>query len=118
MKSSTQIASLFLVAIASLLVFCVPSTDAVMSCSTVIQDLMPCVSYLQNGSGMPPPACCEGAKALMAAASTTADRQAACSCLESASANVGLNLGLAATLPDNCGIDLGFTISRNVDCST
>ncbi|KAJ9558456.1 hypothetical protein OSB04_013070 [Centaurea solstitialis] len=117
MKSSTQVASLVLVAIASLLVFRVPSTDAAIPCNKVITFLTPCASYLQSGDGMPPSACCEGAKALMASASTTADRQAACSCLKSASEDIDLNLGLAASIPVNCGIDLGFTISPNVDCS-
>ncbi|KAI3697336.1 hypothetical protein L6452_30285 [Arctium lappa] len=118
MKGSTQVAPLFVVAIVSLLLLFVPSTDAVLSCNTVIQDVRPCVSYLMNGSGMPPSACCSGAKALATAASTTTDRQAACSCLKSASQSLNLNLQLATSLPANCGINLGFTISPSVDCTT
>nr|XP_043612131.1 non-specific lipid-transfer protein-like isoform X2 [Erigeron canadensis] len=84
---------------------------------TVIKNVAPCVSYLRSGSGMPPPACCSGAKALAAAASTTADRQAACKCLKSASQSLNPNPGLAKSLPGKCGINLGFAISTNVDCT-
>ncbi|KVI00610.1 Bifunctional inhibitor/plant lipid transfer protein/seed storage helical domain-containing protein [Cynara cardunculus var. scolymus] len=117
MKGSNQVAPLFVVAIVSLLLLFVSSTDAVLSCSTVIKDVKPCVSYLVNGSGMPPPACCSGAKALAAAASTTVDKQAACSCLKTASQSLNPNPGLAKSLPANCGFNLGFTISSSVDCT-
>ncbi|CAH1440922.1 unnamed protein product [Lactuca virosa] len=117
MKASTQAAPLITVMIGSLFLLFVSSSDAVLTCSTVIQDVAPCVSYLRSGSGMPPPACCSGAKALAAAASTTADRQAACKCLKSASQSLNPNPGLAKSLPGNCGISLGFTISPTVDCT-
>ncbi|KAL4561521.1 hypothetical protein LXL04_033688 [Taraxacum kok-saghyz] len=113
MKGSTQAA----VTILSLILFFMSSSDAVLTCNTVMKDVVPCVSYLRSGSGMPPPACCSGAKALAAAASTTADRQAACNCLKSASQSINPNLGLAKSLPGNCGISLGFTISPSVDCT-
>ncbi|KAI3511161.1 hypothetical protein L1887_18305 [Cichorium endivia] len=117
MKGSTQAAPLIAVTIVSLFLLFIPSSDGVLTCSTVIQDVAPCVSYLRSGSGMPPPACCSGAKALAAAASTTADRQAACKCLKSASQSLNPNPVLAKSLPGNCGISLGFTISPSVDCT-
>ncbi|KAK1413378.1 hypothetical protein QVD17_35150 [Tagetes erecta] len=117
MKGSSKASLLLLITILSLIVIFVPSSDAVISCSTVIQDVVPCVGYLKSGSGLPPPACCSGAKALAAATSTTADKQAACSCLKSASRTVNPNPVLAKSLPGNCGIKLGFSISPNVDCT-
>ncbi|XP_024984306.1 non-specific lipid-transfer protein 1-like [Cynara cardunculus var. scolymus] len=118
MKGSTQVAPLFVVAIVSLFLLFVPSTDAVLSCNAVIQTVAPCVNYLINGSEMPSSACCSGVRALVTATNTTADRQAACSCLESTSQNLNLNLTLVASIPTNCGINLGFTISPDVDCTT
>ncbi|KAI3683100.1 hypothetical protein L1987_83600 [Smallanthus sonchifolius] len=117
MKGSSKVSLLLVITIVSLLMLSLPSSDAVISCSTVIQDIAPCVSYLRSGSGMPPSTCCSGAKALAAAAKATLDKQAACSCLQSASKTLNPNPVLAKSLPGNCGISLGFTISPNVDCS-
>ncbi|XP_071721326.1 non-specific lipid-transfer protein 8-like [Rutidosis leptorrhynchoides] len=117
MKGSYQLATLLVIATISLLVVFVPSSNAAITCGTVIQDVAPCVSYLRSGGGMPPPGCCSGAKALAAAASTTADRQAACQCLKSASQRLNPNPSLAQSLPGKCGINLGFTISSSVDCT-
>ncbi|PWA94797.1 Bifunctional inhibitor/plant lipid transfer protein/seed storage helical domain-containing protein [Artemisia annua] len=116
MKGSSVTALLAIIVVSLILLF-VPSSHGAISCSTVIKDVSPCVSYLKSGSGMPPSACCTGAKALAAAASTTADRQTACGCLKSASKSLNANPSLAKSLPGNCGISLGFTISPNVDCT-
>ncbi|KAG5238154.1 hypothetical protein OIU76_014671 [Salix suchowensis] len=94
-----------------------PTSDAAISCSDVIKDLRPCVRYLVNGTGKPPSACCAGALALQSAASSTADKKAACECIKSASKTINPNPQLALALPANCGINLPFTISPNVDCS-
>ncbi|KAJ4843547.1 hypothetical protein Tsubulata_007963 [Turnera subulata] len=107
--------------IATLVVFLlilVPhSSDAAISCSDVIKDLRPCVNYLVKGSGKPPAACCAGASALQSAASTPADKQAACTCIKSAAQKINPNPQLAQALPANCGISLPFTVSPTVDCS-
>ncbi|MFS7906288.1 putative plant lipid transfer protein/Par allergen [Helianthus anomalus] len=117
MKGSFKVSMLLVITIVSLLMLSVPSSDAAISCSAVIQDVAPCVTYLRSGSGLPPAACCSGAKALAAAAKATDDKQAACACLKSASRSLNPNPGLAKSLPGNCGISLGFTISANVDCT-
>lgn len=93
------------------------SSEAAISCSDVTKDLTPCVSYLVSGSGKPPSACCDGAKALSSAATTTADKKAACECIKSAASNVNYNAKLAQDLPNNCGITLPFSVSAGVDCS-
>ncbi|KAJ7982130.1 Non-specific lipid-transfer protein [Quillaja saponaria] len=111
MKSTCILAAVML-----LFLLASPS-EAVITCSDVITDLRPCISYLVNGSGKPPPACCSGVSALASAASTSADRKTACECIKSASQKVNVNFQLAQALPGNCGIKLPFTVSPNVDCS-
>ncbi|CAL9003980.1 unnamed protein product [Prunus brigantina] len=92
-------------------------SEATITCSDVTNDLRPCLSYLVNGSGKPPAACCTGASALASAASTPADKKAACGCIKSAAQKINLKVQLAQALPGNCGINLPFTISPNTDCS-
>ncbi|XP_022151019.1 non-specific lipid-transfer protein 8 [Momordica charantia] len=92
-------------------------SEAAISCSDVVTDLRPCVSYLVSGSGKPPAACCTGANALASAATTTADKKAACECIKSAAGSLNYNAKLAQDLPSNCGISLPFTVSASVDCS-
>lgn len=105
------------VAVMVLLLLLAPASNAAISCSDVIKDLRPCVNYLVKGSGKPPAACCAGVSALASAASSSADKKAACECIKSASKNIKPNPQLAQALPANCGINLPVTISPNVDCS-
>ncbi|CAK7331704.1 unnamed protein product [Dovyalis caffra] len=111
--------SVVVAAMAAIMVFLLlaPTSDSAISCSDVIKDLRPCVSYLSKGSGKPPSACCAGAAALQSAASTTADKKAACQCIKSASKSINPKPQLAQALPANCGISLPFAVSPNVDCS-
>ncbi|GFY82442.1 lipid transfer protein 1 [Actinidia rufa] len=94
-----------------------PQVDAAMSCSLVESSLEPCLVYLRTG-GQVPVECCNGVKTLYNAASSTADRQTACGCLKKASATVtGINLGLASSLPEDCGVNIPYKISPSTDCS-
>ncbi|XP_010257636.1 PREDICTED: non-specific lipid-transfer protein 8 [Nelumbo nucifera] len=93
------------------------ASEAAITCSDVIKYLRPCVNYLVNGSGMPPSACCAGASQLASAATTPADKRAACACIKSASQRINPNPQLAQALPGNCGISLPFKVSSTVDCS-
>lgn len=95
------------------------SAKAAISCSDVINHLVPCVSYVQNG-GTPPAACCNGVKTLYGEAQTSADRQSVCKCIKSAVNGMPYtnnNLNLAASLPAKCGLNLPYNISPNTDCS-
>jgi hypothetical protein len=92
-------------------------SEAAISCSDVIKNLKPCVSYLVSGSGQPPAACCSGAKALASATSTSEDKKTACNCIKSTSKSVKINSQLAQALPGNCGINTPINISPNADCS-
>ncbi|XP_047179187.1 non-specific lipid-transfer protein 8-like [Vigna umbellata] len=111
MKFSGEFAALVL------LILVVSTSEAAISCSDVIKDLRPCVSYLVSGSGLPPAACCSGAKALASAASTTEDKKTACNCIKSTAKSISINSQLAQALPGNCGITLPVSISPNADCS-
>ncbi|KAF4390866.1 hypothetical protein F8388_005679 [Cannabis sativa] len=93
------------------------SSEAAISCSDVIKDLRPCVSYLMNGSGKPPAPCCSGVSTLASAASSSADKKAACECIKNAAKNIKLKTDLAQSLPKDCGISLPFAVSPNTDCT-
>ncbi|XP_039036296.1 non-specific lipid-transfer protein 8-like [Hibiscus syriacus] len=100
-----------------LLLLIATTSNAAISCSAVIKDLRPCVNYLVKGSGKPPSTCCAGASALASAATSSADKKAACACIKSAAKNMKPKNDLAQALPSNCGITLPVAISPNVDCS-
>ncbi|KAK9123376.1 hypothetical protein Sjap_012978 [Stephania japonica] len=93
------------------------SSEATLTCTDVFKNLQPCLNYLVNGYGKPPPACCAGASKLATAASTPADKKTACTCIKTASQNIKLNAAAAQALPGNCGISLPVTVSPTVDCS-
>ncbi|KAJ8770004.1 hypothetical protein K2173_009087 [Erythroxylum novogranatense] len=111
-SSATTMAALVM-----LLLLLAPASKAAISCSDVLKDLRPCVGYLQNGSGNPPASCCAGASALASATTTTADKKTACNCIKTAANKINPNPQLAQGLPGNCGINLPFAVSPNVDCS-
>ncbi|XP_057458333.1 non-specific lipid-transfer protein 8-like [Lotus japonicus] len=100
-----------------LLMLLVSASEAAISCSDVIKDLKPCVSYLVSGSGKPPVACCSGAKALASAVSTSEDKKAACNCIKSTAKSIKMNSQLAEALPGNCGINTPISVSPDADCS-
>ncbi|PIN21386.1 hypothetical protein CDL12_05931 [Handroanthus impetiginosus] len=95
-----------------------PQTEAEISCSTVESYVSPCTDYVWNG-GTPPSSCCEGIRSLNDQASTTADRQAVCSCLKSmVSSATPAMINNAASLPAKCGVSIPYEIGPSTDCST
>ncbi|XP_039054845.1 non-specific lipid-transfer protein 3-like [Hibiscus syriacus] len=108
-----------------LLIVCMAMTsapeaaDAAITCSDVVNRLMPCISYVQNG-GQPTATCCNGVNTLYAQAQTSADRQSVCKCIKSAISGFqysNFNLGNAATLPDKCNLHIPYKISPSIDCN-
>ncbi|RZC63029.1 hypothetical protein C5167_024790 [Papaver somniferum] len=92
------------------------AAEGAISCGMVTSKMAPCLGYLTGGSL--PATCCAGVKSLLASAQTTPDRQAACSCLKSASGGIaGLNYGNAASLPNKCGVNIPYKISPSTDCT-
>ncbi|KAJ7982131.1 Non-specific lipid-transfer protein [Quillaja saponaria] len=92
-------------------------SDAVISCADVAKYLRPCIDYLTKGSGSPPAACCGGARALVSATSSPADRRTACQRVKTSAQRIRPNPQLAQALPRNCGIKLPFNVSPDVDCT-
>jgi len=94
-----------------------PQAKAAITCATVSKSLVPCIAYLEGGS-TPSSACCIGVKTLNSLASTPADRRTACGCLKSAATSFeGIDFAKAAQLPTKCSVNIGYTISPNIDCS-
>lgn len=100
-----------------LLILITSNSEASITCSDVIKDLKPCLSYLVSGSGQPPSACCSGAKALASVVSTSEDKKATCNCIKSTAKSVKINSQLAKALPGNCGINTPISVSPDADCS-
>ena len=111
MKVACIVAMVFMVVVSA------PIAHAI-TCGQVSSSVAPCINYLRKG-GAPPGACCNGVKSLNAAAKTTADRRAACTCLKTLSIGTsGINLGNAASLPSKCGVSIPYTISPSTNCNT
>ncbi|KAL5712061.1 hypothetical protein ACHQM5_014268 [Ranunculus cassubicifolius] len=106
------------VAMLACMVVAAPYAEAaITSCGQVVGGLSSCLPYLRSAGGPLPPACCAGVKSLNSAAKTTADRQTACNCLKRVGSSGGINLSLASGLPGKCGVNVGYPINVNVDCS-
>ncbi|CAA7389266.1 unnamed protein product [Spirodela intermedia] len=108
-----------LVVAAAAIVFLVvaPVAESAISCDVVYSNLNPCLNYVLFG-GMPPPQCCQGARNLLAAARTPADRQSICRCLKNASQGAtGPISDNAATLPMKCNMNIPYRISPSTDCN-
>ncbi|RCV36836.1 hypothetical protein SEVIR_8G012700v4 [Setaria viridis] len=96
------------------------TASAAVSCSEVTSAVVPCLGYAMGSAASPSTACCNGVRSLSTRASSTADRQAACTCLKSMTGRLGgggASMGNAANIPSKCGVSVGVPISPNVDCS-
>ncbi|CAH8353428.1 unnamed protein product [Eruca vesicaria subsp. sativa] len=93
-------------------------SESAISCSVVLNDLQPCVSYLINGSGQPPKTCCDGVKRLDRETTASADKKAACQCIKSVANTVTVKPELAKSLATNCNASLPVDPSSTVDCNT
>nr|XP_016469118.1 PREDICTED: non-specific lipid-transfer protein 2-like [Nicotiana tabacum] len=106
--------------IACFVVLCIVAaarTAEALTCTEVDAYLKECVPFLTNTGLLG--TCCDGVKDLNAVASTTVDRQIACTCLQAAAKNMLLlDLTKAADLPNTCEIELPFKISLDMACST
>lgn len=93
-----------------------PRGEAEVTCGTVVARLTPCLPYVTDKG--PLGKCCDGVKSLDDMAKGTIDRQAVCNCLKAmASSYSGINFDKAAGLPKQCGVNLPYIISPNIDCS-
>ncbi|KAE9606300.1 putative plant lipid transfer protein/Par allergen [Lupinus albus] len=90
------------------------------SCDDVKEELFPCLDYITGEDGDTPSSeCCEGIIDLKSSTRTKKDRRIACECLKAAAIGFsGLRDDLAASLPKQCGVNVGFTISSHVNCNS
>ncbi|XP_027927361.1 non-specific lipid-transfer protein 1-like [Vigna unguiculata] len=97
----------------------IPLAEAEIPCGSVQITVAPCVAYLTGPAGRPIPApCCNGVKRINDQAKSTPDRRSVCTCLKNTSLRIpGLNLPRLAALPTNCGVNLPYKISPNIDCN-
>ncbi|KAJ3669078.1 hypothetical protein LUZ60_011028 [Juncus effusus] len=95
-----------------------PVITSAITCNDVINDLLPCANYVQKG-GSVPGNCCAGVRQVMSSASTRADRQTACGCIKNVANSAGYGAGFnrAAAIPGQCGINMPYKLTPNMDCS-
>ncbi|PON51598.1 Lipid transfer protein/Par allergen [Parasponia andersonii] len=99
------------------MVVAAPAAEAI-TCGQVTSSLAPCINYARVGGAIPP-SCCNGIRTLNNLAKTTADRQTACKCLQSAASTIkGINFSLVAGLPGKCGVNIPYKISPSTNCAS
>ncbi|XP_016488854.1 non-specific lipid-transfer protein 1-like [Nicotiana tabacum] len=87
-----------------------------LTCTEVDAYLKNCVPFLTKTGLLG--TCCDGVKKLEAVATTTTDRQTACTCLKAAGETIiGLDWSRVGDLPSACGVNLPYTVSADIDCS-
>ncbi|XP_019162730.1 PREDICTED: non-specific lipid-transfer protein-like [Ipomoea nil] len=104
------------------MVVAAPSAEAAIFCGPLVAKLSPCLRYMRGETkGHPPAACCGVIKSIKSAATSTADRQAACKCwtvlLETYPL---LDRGLTNGLPGKCGVNMGYPVDigyPTIDCN-
>ncbi|GAU35415.1 hypothetical protein TSUD_160660 [Trifolium subterraneum] len=115
MASSMLIKVTYLVVIC--LVLGISLTNANLSCGEMHHKTSPCVGFIQNIDSSVPAPCCEGIKTMYDNAKTPADHQDVCRCLKPTLQNIPrLNLDALANLAGNCGVDLHYKFTPDIDC--
>ncbi|KAE9596323.1 hypothetical protein Lal_00048687 [Lupinus albus] len=90
------------------------------NCDDAKQKISPCLSYLiGEGGNAPSIPCCNGINEMKKSTPTKEDRFAACECLKNSTSTVpGIKDDLVASLPKQCGLEIGFTISKEINCQS
>ncbi|XAR70177.1 hypothetical protein NMG60_11026951 [Bertholletia excelsa] len=94
---------------------------AAPSCQIVVQELMPCLSYLSGTMAYPTAICCNGVSDLARFSEVKKDRSDVCECIKSVGSTFGrmVNLFLIPALPGRCGLQIKLPpVSYNTNCST
>jgi hypothetical protein len=101
------------------LVLVIPLANAALSCPQVEQILEFCLQYVRLPPGLPPlpEECCNEIRTLNDETQTTPDRQNVCRCLQLLITHIpDINIRALASIPSQCGVDLHYEISSNMDC--
>ncbi|CAJ1971285.1 unnamed protein product [Sphenostylis stenocarpa] len=88
------------------------------SCEIAKIMLIPCLDFVTDKVDTPSTACCRGLSAVKASAPTKDDVRAACKCLKEGITHIpNLNFQRAQELPTLCDVDVGFPITKDVNCT-
>ncbi|QCE01611.1 hypothetical protein DEO72_LG7g2910 [Vigna unguiculata] len=88
------------------------------SCVQAKLSLLTCLPFLTTNQESPSSVCCNAVRNVRASASTKPELREACDCLKAtANETPNLNKDKAVQLPKLCNVDVGFSISKDIDCS-
>ncbi|KAF5733519.1 hypothetical protein HS088_TW17G01063 [Tripterygium wilfordii] len=90
------------------------------SCSTIIQDVFPCLDFVDGSSKYPSTACCYGVKGISDSVNDKGDRKAICECLKNTLSSLGTayDPNLVSQLPAMCGVPITIPpIKGDTDCT-
>ncbi|QCE01605.1 hypothetical protein DEO72_LG7g2904 [Vigna unguiculata] len=111
--------SIFSLAIVLLVIVAAMKPVNGFSCVQAKLQLLTCLSFLTTNQKSPSSACCNGVRNVRASAPTKPELREACVCLKStANETLNLNKNKAVQLPKLCNVDIGFPISKDIDCNT
>ncbi|GAU26560.1 hypothetical protein TSUD_266740 [Trifolium subterraneum] len=91
-----------------------------VTCGEVVNNIIPCITYLQIGNSVTAN-CCNGVKAIFhAAVRSITDLRTTCYCLKSAAQNLkgSIKQNNAASLPSKCGVNVPYKIGPSIDCAS
>jgi len=91
---------------------------APIKCSTVIEDVAPCVSFLKSNTEHPSEKCCSGIKSLNDDAGSAENRKVICRCLKRGLAAIGdYDPKRIPLVPKECGLSITLPpIDKKTDC--
>ncbi|KMZ74851.1 Lipid transfer protein [Zostera marina] len=94
-------------------------TASSFSCLGSLMSLISCQSYVTSQNNFPPPrSCCNAVTRLNARLTTTLLRQEACVCFKDYTSRMtNINDEKISSLPQACGLVLGFQIGTDINCT-
>ncbi|XP_047178517.1 non-specific lipid-transfer protein A-like [Vigna umbellata] len=89
------------------------------SCVEAKLSLLACLPFLTSSQDSPSTACCNAVSNVRASAPTKPELREACLCLTAAVGEVpNLDKDRAVQLPKLCNVDVGFPLTKDIDCNT
>ncbi|XP_050226821.1 non-specific lipid-transfer protein A-like [Mercurialis annua] len=94
--------------------------DPLPPCSSIINQLTPCISFLSRNVATPSPICCSGVRYLGNYSSNKGDRVSICQCIEGSESMFPLvDFSLISSLPANCGVRITLPpVTPSFNCTT
>ncbi|XP_044493799.1 non-specific lipid-transfer protein-like [Mangifera indica] len=108
-----------LIGLLTILAFLTRPALTAPSCSTVKQQLVPCLGFIKDITDRPSDSCCSGTKEIGDQTKTQGDRQAICECLKNILAVAGTyDKNRIPQIPKTCGVPISLPpIDSSTDCS-